>query len=530
MIKHQFNQVPMSTLKRSTFNRSSTVKGTAEHGKLIPFYVDEIIPGDTVVINPTMLARLATPLYPIMDNIRCDIYGFFWGIRPAWENYTRFEGAQDTPGASIAYTIPTVDVKTHTTGSLSDYFGIPVGPSAYTNALNVNAIPYRMYNKIYNEWFRPQELIGKLNERTGDTGDLATDYTIQKVSKLHDYLTSGLTASQRGDEIDLPLGNVAPVIGIGTENQVYTSASVNIYETGKSSTTNYTSTKQINPASSDTNFVVAEDANNTGYPGIYADLSNATASSISQLRNAFALQRFLERDARGGTRFPEILRSRFGITNYPDAPYRPELLFHKRMNINVTPVANTSGTATEPQGNLAGYGTGSMSGKMSNSFMERGYLMFLMCFRADLTYQENLEKMWTRSTRYDFFDPLFQGLSEQAVLTHEVFYTDEANGVDGTTNQTVFSYMPRYDEYRFKGSKILGQFRSNATANFDEWHLSQQFGSAPTLNQTFIEETAPMTRIKATSTDPDYIFDIYMENYHTRPMSTYGVPGMGNRF
>ena len=529
MQNHEFNQVPQQKLPRSVFNRNSTVKMAFNHGELVPFFVDEIIPGDSFKVDISMFTRLATPLFPIMDNIKLDVYGFFCPSRILWDNFEKFQGAQDNPGDSIDYNLPTVDVSSMTTESIADYMGIPVSPSARSNAQNVNALPFRMYNMVYNEWFRSQDLINSLTVTKTDGPDTPGNYSIQKVAKMHDYFTSALPNPQKGDAIDLPLGSSAPVIGDG--------GNINLYNSLDSTERNITSDTSgdlrlnSNPTSGGDARLTTTAANS----GMIADLTNATAATINSLREAFQLQRLLERDQRSGTRYVEILKARYGVTSPDFRLQRPEFLFHKRVNLATTPIAQTSASgqsgSSTPLGNLAGIGTAGDNGfGYSQSFVEHGYVMYFICARADLTYQEGIDRMWTKQTRYDLFMPELQGLGEQEIYNRELFYTDEASGVDGTNNSAVFGYIPRYDEYRFKNSKILGRFRSNATATFDPWHLSQEFGTLPTLNQTFLEENAPMSRIKATSGDPDYIFDSYIAQKCARPLTLYGVPGMIDRF
>ena len=524
MINHSFNQVPTQRLPRSVFNRPSTHKFTFDHGKLYPWFVDEVIPGDSHKLDIAAFTRLATPLFPIMDNIRLDFYGFFCPSRILWNNFEKQQGAQDDPGDSIDYNTPQVDVSTHTTESITDYFGIPVGPSAKSNSVLVNALPYRMYNEVYNTWFRDQNLVNSLTVEKGDGPDTIGNYSIQKVAKLHDYFTSAMTSPQKGNAIDLPLGTTAPIYGIAQDTQVFNTTDT----TPRDLELTTSELKASGTPSANANLRWSTDSNEIG---LVADLTNATAATINSLREAFALQRLLERDMTGGSRYVEILKSRFGVTSPDFRLQRPEFLFHHRINLNTTPIAQQSEAGTTPQGHLAGIGVaGGNDFGFSQSFVEHGYIMLFVCARADLTYQEGIERMWGKRTRYDMYTPELANIGEQEIYNYELFYTDESSGLTGTNNAGTFGYTPRYEEYRFKQSKIMGQFRSSAITTFDPWHLSQEFSSLPSLNQTFIEENAPMNRIKATSTDPDYIIDTFVQLKSARPMPLFGVPGMGGKF
>ena len=529
-MSHQFSQVPDVKLERSAFNRSHGYKTTFDSGYLIPVFVDEALPGDTFNVHMTAFARMATPLKPVMDNLFLDTFFFAVPNRLIWANWQKFNGEQDNPGDSVSFVVPYMDspaVTGYAEQSLFDYMGIPTKVAG----LRHNTLPLRAYNLIYNTWFKDENLIPtRAVQRTTDSGDLASDFVLQRRGKRHDYFTSCLPWPQKGAAVSIPLGTSAPVLGIGKLNDVFSHGSQSVYENYEHSRT-YANSVGINASlGGDAGvFYVEEDPAHAGYHHITADLTNATAATINSLRQAFQLQRMLERDARGGTRYIEIIRSHFGVVS-PDARMqRPEYLGGGSSPININPVAQTSVAGSTPQGNLAGIGTARHSVGFSKSFTEHCTIIGLVSVRADLTYQQGLDRMWSRSTRYDFYWPSLSHLGEQAVLNKEIYAQPDAtksvNGVD-SDNALAFGYQERYAEYRYKPSKITGKFRSNTTGPLDVWHLSQQFGSLPTLGQTFIEENPPLTRVMAVNTEPQFLFDSYFDMKCVRPMPVYSVPGL----
>ena len=521
VMRHQFSEVPKATIERSSFDRSHGVKTTFDAGYLVPILVDEALPGDTFNLNMTGFARMSTPIFPIMDNVHMDTHFFAVPVRLLWDNWKKFNGEQKNPGDSIDYTVPTMTspVGGYANQSLSDYFGIPTQVAS----LEHNSLWHRAYNLIYNEWFRDENLQNSVVVDTDDGPDAPTDYSLLKRGKRHDYFTSCLPWPQKGDAVDLPLGGNVDVIldstSTGTNAKVRR-VSDHALSTGGGS--NVGADGSANLYNGDASTQVVYDPNGT----LVADMDSATAVTINQLREAFQIQKLLERDARGGTRYTEIVKSHFGVTS-PDARLqRPEYLGGGSSPIIVTPIEQTSSTdATSPQGNLAAMATASLTNHgFTKSFTEHCVLIGLVSVRADLTYQQGLNRMFSRSTRYDFYWPALSHIGEQAVLNKEIYADASAN------DDNVFGYQERYAEYRYKPSMVTGKFRSNDAASLDAWHLSQEFASLPALNSTFIEETPPMDRGVAVPSEPDFIFDSYMSMKCARPMPVYSVPGKIDHF
>lgn len=525
--QHDFSKIPHADIQRSNFKRSHTHKTTFDAGLLIPIYVDEALPGDTFNMNLTSVARLSTPIVPIMDNLHMDFFFFAVPNRLLWTNWQKFMGEQEDPGDSTDYVVPQVVAGGggFTACELADYFGIPTAVAS----LSVNALHFRAYNLIWNEWFRDENLQDSAVVDKDDGPDDITDYVLLKRGKRHDYFTSCLPWPQKGDAVELPLGSLATVIT--GDNRTWDTTNQEEMRFFKHNSGNFPTQNTIMAIEATSGNIIGNglatnaDTQHWQPANLYADLSGATASNINDIREAFQLQVLLERDARGGTRYTEILRSHF-LVDSPDARVqRPEYLGGGHSMINITPIAQTSETNTTVQGNLAAVGYASSSGiGFTKSFVEHCVIIGLVCVRADLTYQQGLNRMWTRQTKYDYYWPALAHLGEQEVLNKEIYCDGSSNDDD------VFGYQERWAEYRYHPSKITGILRSNHGSSLDVWHLSQEFGSLPALNSTFIEETPPVSRVVATPAEPEIIFDSYFDVITTRPMPMYSVPGLTDHF
>jgi len=526
IMNHNFSQTAKASIPRSSFDRSHGYKTTFDAADLVPVFCDEVLPGDTFNLSMTSFSRLSTPLTPIMDNIFLDSFFFFVPTRLIWDNFQKFHGEQDNPTDSTSFLVPTMDspVGGHLVGSLSDYMGIPTEVAGLEHI----SLFHRAYNLIWNEWFRDQNLQQSVTVDKDDGPDTSTDYALLQRGKRHDYFTSCLPWPQKGDEVTIPLGTTAPVTGIGKLTQTFTQGvSTNVYETGTTGQTAYAEAAGINWAAAGDNnkFYVEEDPDNAGYPGVFADLSSATAATINALRLAFQIQKLYERDARGGTRYTEIIKSHFGVTSPDSRLQRPEYLGGGSSPVNIHPVQQTSESSGTPQGTLTAFGTASQYGHgFVKSFTEHGVILGMVSARADLTYQQGLNRMFSRSERFDYFYPALAHIGEQAVLNKEIYADASAN------DELVFGYAERWSEYRYKPSQITGQFRSTYASSLDIWHLSQEFGSLPELNAAFITENPPIDRVIATPTEPHFIFDAYFNLKCARPMPTYSTPGLIDHF
>lgn len=570
---HRFSDAPAMYMRRTKFDRSHVYKTTFDAGKLIPVFVDEVLPGDTARMSVNYFARLATPIKPIMDNIYLDWFFFFVPNRLVWEHWQNFCFEQEDPDDNTDYVIPTTSAgdtsdTSKAVGSLWDYFGLPIGIQN-GSSINVSALPFRAVYLIFNEWFRDENLQKSVKIQKGDENEVldssrsndqpswvsnlnVAGYVCPPRGKRHDYFTSALPWTQKGPGVSIGLAGTASIIDptpdpgyllhSNSDQLAVVSAAVGDVATGgyrdahgngvvkfkrHGSSSDYSSVGGF--AGNTTSEVTLTAQVGSAYLGndSYVDLDTSSMFTINSLRTAFQMQKFYERLARGGSRYTEVLRSFFGVVS-PDARLqRPEFLGSFTKMVNVNPIAQTSATDDiSPQGNLSAYGvTAAKFHGFTKSFVEHGYIIGFVCARADLTYQQGINKMWLRSTVYDFYWPTFAHLGEQAIELREIY----AQGSSADTS--VFGYQERYAEYRYKPSQVTGKFRSCVTGgNLDVWHLSQFFNNAPTLNEEFITENPPIKRIIAVQDEPQFLLDIGFRYTTVRPMPMFGTPGLVDHF
>lgn len=523
--QHSFAQIPTVNIGRSSFNRSFAMKDTFDFDYLVPIFVDEMLPGDTANVTLSHFARLATQKVPIMDNMYIDFYFFFVPNRLVWINWEKFNGAQDNPGDSTSYLLPQCEFPAGgpEVGTIFDKMGLPTDvPGMWVLR---NTLPLRAYKQIYNDWFRDQNLQNTQVIDKTNGPDVPADFTLLKGAKAHDYFTSALPWPQKGPAVQLPLSsNIFPV------------ESNNLIPTVIPNTALGADHKLVGTISGGFNNIIAEapvfgsqDYIRWGTEtGLEANLSGATVGTINQLREAFSMQALFELDARGGTRYVEILRAHFNVVSPDFRLQRAEYLGGGRSNINSHPVPQTAPTSgSNPQAQLAAFATSSSSGSIgfTKSFVEHGYVIGLARARADVTYQQGINRMWNRSSRYDFYWPKLSELGEQTILNKEIYTV----GLGGTDDEA-FGYQERYAEYRYMPSQIKGQFRSTYATSLDVWHLAEEFGSLPALNGTFIQSNTPIERAIATPSEPDLLFDAFFNYKHARPMPVYSVPATIGRF
>jgi hypothetical protein len=538
--ENHFAVNPQVDIGRSCFKRNSDHKTTFDAGDLIPIYVDEVLPGDTFSMDMSALVRMTTPIFPTMDNAAIDFYFFYTPTRILWDHWKELNGEnRETAWAQkVEYSVPQVKMTKANhpdgwdTGSIADYMGIPTK----VTDISVNALPFRAYGMIWNEFFRNQNTTAPTlvetddsdtegdNNGTSDNKQAIKGGKPLKAEKYFDYFTGCLPAPQKGEPVTLPISGNAPV-KLFTNGELNNESEEAVHflsgEPTKNGLANFQSTQ------TNRNVAVAyglkENGSDTVIAWLGTDLSKTTAATINQLRQAFQIQKLLEKDARGGTRYREVLREHFGVISPDSRQQVPEYLGGYRMPINVNQVVQTSQTSSEsPQGNVAAMSVTTMNQSMfTKSFTEHGYIIGLAVARYDQTYQQGLERMWSRKTRFDYYWPVLANIGEQAVLNKEIYL--QGNQADNEA----FGYQEAWADYRYKPSRVSGKFRSNASGTLDSWHYAQNYAALPTLTSDWMHSgNAELKRTLAVQDEPNFIGDFYFMCKTTRAMPVFSIPGL----
>lgn len=525
--QERFSSIEAQNVPRSQFDRSFGHKTTIDAGKLYPLYWDLALPGDTFKVKPTIFGRIATPLKPIMDNIYVDMHFFSVPYRLVMDDFKKLMGEQENPEDSTNYTIPMMSPPTggYQEQSIYDYLGLPTKVENFEHM----SLILRAYNLIFNEWYRDENLQDSVLVKKDNTVDTPETYKLLTRNKRKDYFTSALPFAQKSSPVSIPLGGTAPVtgtIGVTSTNITNTtnnSSSVNnrTFLGTLQNTSNITFRDPSSPAQGDSTALIHPA--HTASHDLEADLSEATAVTINALREAVAFQQFFELDARGGTRYTELIKAHFNVTS-PDARLqRPEYLGGGSSPLTMQPIAQQSASADgeTPQGNLAAMGVIQASNQgFVKTFTEHEIILGIASIRTDINYQQGVNRLLSQKTRFDFYWPTFNNLGEQAILRKELVTTGTS------TDEEVFGYQERYAEYRYRPSQITGLFRSNAAQSLDIWHLAQELEPTAQLNADFIEENPPIDRVIAVPSEPQFILDCFFDNMAARPLPVRSTPGL----
>jgi len=537
--QQDFSRVVHADIPRSTFRRPSTLVTTMDAGKLVPIYIDEILPGDTFKMSLQHVARLITPLVPVMDNIKLEFFAFFVPNRIVWTNWQKLQG-ENQSSAWVPSTPPAGVPSYKNTGvliaegKLGDYYGLPVGMNTQYHPVNV--LPFRGYRKIFNDWFRNQNVQAPVTENQGDNGTVdgqttTINMTLLNVNKPHDYFTSCLPAPQKGESqlIPIELNELIPVITDATDHFTTGSMDALSMRYALNGVVASDGTLGVNDGKMVANETpIATSRFNVVPANLWADGSGITVngSTISDLRTAFQIQKLYERDARGGTRYVEMLKAHFGVDAGDYRLQRPEFLGHVSSYVDINQVEQTSETGTTPQGNVAAYGHSQGNDFLFNkSFVEHGFLHIFAVARTNKTYQQGLDRFWSRQDRLDYYLPVLAHISEQPVYTKEIYALDN-------NPTTVFGYQEAWSDYRYKPNRVTGQMRYNATPTFEMWHFADEYSSAPTLADAWMQDNSAtnIQRILAVATGQQIKLNVRFDLEATRPIPVNSIPGMIDHF
>lgn len=531
--EQHYAQVPRAEIRRARFKRDFNLLTTINEGDLVPIYCDEVLPGDTAKISMNALMRMSTPLYPVMDNCNCDFYFFFVPSRLLWDHFENLMGQNDSSywAEPVEYTTPKTKAPKGgwNVGTVADYFGIPTG----IENIEVNSLPLRAYTKIWNEWFRDENLS---EPRPMSTGDETTEGAnendgglnspekggqVLKVTKYKDYFTSCLPSPQKGEAVPLPMSGDANVYMYSTVQDKVYNGDIWLESTNQYAPRfNQQGNKLVQVFGSKT-----KNGSDETQSVFKADLSTVTAATINELRQAIAVQHILERDARTGTRYKEILQGAWGVTS-PDARLdRSEYIGGYRLPININQVVQTSSTdSTSPQGNTGAYSMTTMSRNMCTySATEHGFIIGLAAVRVEHSYQQGLARMWTRSTRFSYYDPMLANLGEQAVLNQEIYAQGNAQ------DKEVFGYQEAWADYRYRTNMVTSEMRSTYAQTLDAWHYADKYSELPKLSGRWITESKTnidRTLAVQSSNSHQFICNFYFDQTWTRPLPIYSIPGL----